>query len=98
MIVVDPERHEVDALFALAGDLTGLHVLEVGCGDGRLTRRYAGQAGRVLAIDPKADAIADARRGFGSNFGASVEFRHTGIETLDAREAPFDLIIMAWSL
>ena len=38
-------------------------ILEVGCGDGRLTRHYADSAGRVFAIDlpaslPSADAKA----------------------------------------
>ena len=98
MVSVDPECHEVDALFALAGNLAGHRVLEVGCGDGRLTRRYAGQAAHLLAIDPDAAAIAAARAGLGPRFGESVEFRETGIEALDAREAPFDLVIMAWSL
>ncbi len=98
MIAVDPEGREVDALFALAGDLTGQRVLEVGCGDGRLTRRYAGRAASVLAIDPKAADIADARASLGPLLGGSVEFRPTSIEMLDAREAPFDVVIMAWSL
>lgn len=43
----------------LAGDLGS--VLEVGCGDGRLTRKYAGRAARVFGVDlpatlPRADS------------------------------------------
>jgi len=35
-IRVDPENNETRALFDLA-NLSGKHVLEIGCGDGRLT-------------------------------------------------------------
>jgi cyclopropane fatty-acyl-phospholipid synthase-like methyltransferase len=37
---IDPEGNETDALFALV-ELEGQEVLEIGCGDGRLTWRYA---------------------------------------------------------
>jgi len=36
----DPEGNETLALFDLV-QLDGREVLEIGCGDGRLTRRYA---------------------------------------------------------
>ena len=40
-IQCDPEEHEITALVALLPDLRRSRVVEVGCGDGRLTRRYA---------------------------------------------------------
>ncbi len=46
--VIDPER----AVTALCGNLDGARVIEIGCGDGRLTFRYAAAARSVLAIDP----------------------------------------------
>jgi 16S rRNA A1518/A1519 N6-dimethyltransferase RsmA/KsgA/DIM1 with predicted DNA glycosylase/AP lyase activity len=54
----DPERVEVLALDTMLPDLARCRVLEVGCGDGRLTRRYAHRAGSVLAIDPDPSRIA----------------------------------------
>ena len=36
-------------------------VLEVGCGDGRLTLQYAAAASSVLAIDPDPPSIDEAR-------------------------------------
>lgn len=45
---IDPEGEELDALRALA-PVDGLRVLELGCGDGRLTFRYAEPAASVLA-------------------------------------------------
>ncbi len=37
-------------------------VLEIGCGDGRLTFKYAGMARKVVAVDPIADTIEIATR------------------------------------
>ena len=56
---VDPEGNETGALFDLV-DLEGREVLEIGCGDGRLTWRYADRAAHVTAIEPFEDAIARA--------------------------------------
>jgi hypothetical protein len=42
-------------------DLTGLRVLEIGSGDGRLTRRYAPEAAEVLGIEPDEELVARAR-------------------------------------
>src|SRR5262245_59905604 len=44
-ITIEHEGSEIDALLSLAPALTGARVLEIGCGDGRLTRRYASRAG-----------------------------------------------------
>ena len=48
MIRVDPENNEPRALFDLA-DFNGRSVLEIGCGDGRLTWRYADNVAHVTA-------------------------------------------------
>jgi len=40
VIRTDPENNETRALFDLA-DFKSKRVLEIGCGDGRLTWRYA---------------------------------------------------------
>jgi 2-polyprenyl-3-methyl-5-hydroxy-6-metoxy-1,4-benzoquinol methylase len=95
---IDPENHETRALFALA-DPSGRCVLEIGCGDGRLTERYAGRAAHVTAIDPWAEGIARAKRSLPGELCGRVEFRH--ISFLDfAASGPsgFDIAILAWSL
>ena len=59
--LLDPEGAHIAALRRLAafGDQ---RVLELGCGDGRLTLGIAKDAGHVLAVDPDADAVDRARR------------------------------------
>src|SRR5437764_1198155 len=93
----DPERAEVSALDSMLPDLAGHRVLEIGCGDGRLTRRYASRAGSVLAIDPDPARIAAFERDkpAGRVTARAAGFLDAG---LDLREQRFDAIIFAWSL
>ncbi len=95
---VDPERHEIDLLLELAPSLAGACVLEVGCGDGRLTWRYADRASRVLAIDPDAARVTAARRKRSAAACGHITFLATPVADLDIRSGPFDVVIMAWSL
>jgi 2-polyprenyl-3-methyl-5-hydroxy-6-metoxy-1,4-benzoquinol methylase len=99
MIRVDPENNEPRALFALA-DFDGQRVLEIGCGDGRLTWRYADRAAHVMAIDPFEASIARAKENRPDNLKNRVEFRHIGFSDF-ATASPssmFDIAILAWSL
>ena len=41
--------------------LSGREIIEIGCGDGRLTFQYAPRARRVVALDPNAAEIERAR-------------------------------------
>ncbi len=95
---IDPEERETTTLLRLAGDLSEADVLEVGCGDGRLTWRYARHAKRVLAIDPDRNAIAVARDDLPPELRERVELRATGLEELFVRDGRFDIAILAWSL
>jgi 2-polyprenyl-3-methyl-5-hydroxy-6-metoxy-1,4-benzoquinol methylase len=92
-IVEDPEGYETDALNRVMPSFAGLQVLEIGCGDGRLTRRYARDAASVMAIDPDEDAIALLRSDL-----PSVDARAIGIEQLSASDHSVDLAVFAWSL
>jgi ubiquinone/menaquinone biosynthesis C-methylase UbiE len=92
-IVEDPEGDEVAALAAVVPTFASRCVLEIGCGDGRLTRRYAGTAGSVIAIDPDAKAIASLRREL-----PQVDARATGIEDLRLPDHSIDIVLFAWSL
>ncbi|MGH2538837.1 MAG: class I SAM-dependent methyltransferase [Candidatus Promineifilaceae bacterium] len=98
-IRIDPENYETQALFALA-DFTGQRVLEVGCGDGRLTWRYAGQAAHVTAIDPFADSIARAQENLPAELRGRVEFQAISFADFAAASGParFDTVLLSWSL
>ena len=98
-IRVDPENNEPRALFDLA-DFSGKHVLEIGCGDGRLTWSYAGRAAQVTAIDSFADGIGRARENLPGELQGRVEFQCIAFEDFAAasEQAAFDIAILSWSL
>ena len=98
-IRVDPENNETRALLELV-DFGGQRVLEIGCGDGRLTWRYAGKAKHVTAIDPFADAITRAKENIPDKLKDRVDFRYIAFEKFAAESKPstFDRVILSWSL
>jgi cyclopropane fatty-acyl-phospholipid synthase-like methyltransferase len=103
-IRLDPEGNEIKALSACAGSFAGSAVLEIGCGDGRLTRRYAAEAAHVTAIDPNSEKIARAAASLPGELNHQVDFLAYDVEEFDQRFSPapsgklFDRAIMAWSL
>ena len=94
---IDPEGSETDALAHVAA-FDGLRVLELGCGDGRLTFRYADAAASVLAVDPDPDQIAAARAALPLHLADRVSFAAVGAAEVDAPRRSFDLALFAWSL
>ncbi len=96
-VLLDPDGHELAALLAAAGDLAGKRVLEVGCGDGRVTWLYADQAAQVVAIDPDEESIVAAREATPERLKGRVAFAVGEVEQFAAGE-PFDLVILSWSL
>ncbi|MGH2605607.1 MAG: class I SAM-dependent methyltransferase, partial [Anaerolineales bacterium] len=75
-------------------------VLEVGCGDGRLTWRYAAKAARVTAIDPFAEGIRRAREDLPPRLRGRVEFSSLPFDKFAAAapRSTFDIAILSWSL
>jgi trans-aconitate 2-methyltransferase len=62
-------------------------LLDVGCGDGKLSARIAAllPRGAVLGVDASADMVAFARRQFGADTWPNLRF-----EVVDARQLSFD--------
>ncbi len=73
-------------------------ILEVGCGDGRLTFQYARTAAQVLAIDPDPASIEEALDQQAMLGVRNVAFRLGSIERVHSRGAPFDVALFSWSL
>ncbi|MGH2830747.1 MAG: class I SAM-dependent methyltransferase [Actinomycetota bacterium] len=97
MRVTDPEENEVRALHSLV-DFGGKRVLEIGCGDGRLTWRYAGEAASVTAVDPVATEIESAIAATPASLRRRVRFRVGDATTQGFRPGAYDLAILSYSL
>ena len=93
----DPEDTETQALHDFA-NFTGQRVLEIGCGDGRLTWRYAAAAAHVTAIDPKADEIKVAIEDCPDSLRNHVEFHACSLEEFKPPEELFDIALLSWAL
>ncbi len=81
-------------------DFRDKRVLEIGCGQGRLTRRYAGETAHVTAIDPAAEKIAKAREQTPPDLAARIHYLVAAIETYEHPPAQprFDAAIFGYSL
>lgn len=79
-------------------ELRGRRVLEIGCGDGRLTRQYAALASSVVAIEPDSARIAAARRAAAAEGVDNVSFRVGAAERVRLGGDPFDIALFSWSL
>lgn len=93
----DPDEIETQVIRNLI-DFKGKDVLEVGCGEGRMTWRYADLAKSVLAIDPNEDAIEVAREQTPSKLRTRVAFMATGITEVALADNAFDVAILSWSI
>lgn len=93
----DPERAEVRTLRRHV-PLAGARILEIGCGDGRLTRRIAGVARAVLAIDPNAASIARAKQLTPAFLREKVRFRVGTAEQIALPGEGFEIALLSNSL
>ena len=94
---VDPEKIEPKYLHAML-DVAKAHVLEVGCGDGRLTWRYIASTGPVIGIDSDIKCLATALHDRPTTLRASLAVTQAQAEALPFPQETFDLAILAWSL
>lgn len=94
--IKDPEGAEA-LVVGQTADFTGARVLEVGCGDGRLTWLYAPRAESVLGIDPDDEQIGIARSATPPELADRVQFEVGEGEDL-SRTAVFDVAFLSWSL
>jgi ubiquinone/menaquinone biosynthesis C-methylase UbiE len=81
-----------------AADFRNARVLEIGCGDGRLTFRYAGETRSVVGIDPKEGNLAPAVNGCPENLRDRVRFVCASASRLPFRNERFEIVLFALAL
>ncbi len=94
---LDPEGSHLAALRRLA-HFTGARVIEVGCGDGRLTLGIAERAASVLAFDPDEDAVARAQAALPAELADRVTYRVASAASIEIARSAFDVVVFSWSL
>jgi 2-polyprenyl-3-methyl-5-hydroxy-6-metoxy-1,4-benzoquinol methylase len=95
--VLDPEGAHLAALRRVA-DFRSARVLEMGCGDGRLTVGIAADASRVFSFDADATSVAEARRSLPAELRDRVTYRVASAQELEIEPGAFDLVVFSWSL
>ena len=95
--VLDPEGVHIAALRRL-GDFRDRRVLELGCGDGRLTLGLARDAAHVLAFDPDGEAVERARGTLPQELADHVAYRVASGREIEIPAHSFDLAVFSWSL
>ena len=96
-VLLDPEQEETRVVHDLI-DFAEKDVLDVGCGDGRMTWRFARQTRSLLGIDPVAESIETARAATPDELRAKVRFEVADITMAELPRAAFDVIVISWSL
>lgn len=75
-----------------ATPLTGLSVLDVGCGGGLVSEPMRRLGATVTGVDAAGDNIA-AARAHASGLGLNIDYRHNTAEALVAEGAQFDAVL-----
>ena len=94
---IDPEGSEIAVIHELV-DFSGADVLEVGCGDGRLTWLYAEGAATVLAMDMNGEKIKRANAATPASLVSKTSFVVADIAQVELSPDAYDVAILAHSL
>jgi SAM-dependent methyltransferase len=84
-------RDDLPAYVAIATELPGHRVVDLGCGTGSLALLLAAQGFDVVGVDPAQASLDVARRKPGAG---RVRWTHGDARALSALEAPVDLVLM----
>ena len=92
----DPEGFEKKILHKYV-DFGNQRVLEIGCGEGRLTWKYASASDMTVGIDLDQDALRIAQADSLELHG-HVQFTRASAKYIPFSNNTFDIAILAWSL
>ncbi len=95
--LLDPEEAETRVIHDLI-DFADKDVLDVGCGDGRMTWRFAEQTRSVLGLDPVTSSIEQARLDMPAHLRSRITFQVGDITEAQLPAAAFDMVALSWSL
>jgi ubiquinone/menaquinone biosynthesis C-methylase UbiE len=93
----DADHNELKYLHKFVG-LNHKRVLEIGCGEGRLTWQYAKEPRSIAAVDLDRDSLRVARVDRPSDLENKIHFACADSEYLPFAKEKFDIAILAWSL
>ena len=94
---IDPEGVETRVIHELI-DFVGKDVLEIGCGDGRMTWRFADVAASVLAFDSDESAITMAREETRDALKFKLSFHVADTTNIKLAQGDYDVAVFSWSI
>lgn len=87
------QRTPIDAMIHIVGDVGGLQIVDLGCGEGHFGRELARQGARVTGIDPLIDPVPEQNVGEGS-----FRVLQIGAEAVPLPAASADIVTFIYSL
>ncbi len=93
----DPENKESKVLQQFI-DFANRRILEVGCGEGRLTWKYARASSLTIGFDPDHSALRIARADAPYDVQGRVHFSGASAKYIPFSKETFDIAVLAWSL
>ena len=92
------QRRQAEQLRSMRPMAPGGDVLEIGCGEGRLTWQYAQGTRKTVGIDPDLDALRIANVDRPVDLKEKACFARADSQHLPFPKERFDLAVLAWSL
>ena len=94
---MDPKGIETGLLLA-AAKFHRARVLEIGCGNGRLTFRYAAAAAEVIGVEPQLALLQAATEASPPELTRRIRFVQASAMSLPFSDSVFDVALLAKSL